>query len=106
MPAIITTDLTKKYGELEALSGLCIDVAEGESFCLLGPNGAGKSTTISVLTGSIGPTSGAAKVMGIDVAKDPIGVRKSVGIVPESEYPPSFLTVREIPGVWSAASGT
>jgi ABC-2 type transport system ATP-binding protein len=95
MPAISTNDLTKKYGNLEALSELCIDVAEGESFCLLGPNGAGKSTTISILTGSLEPTSGTAKVMGIDVAKDPLGVKKVVGIVPETEYPPSFLTVRE-----------
>lgn len=95
MPAIVTQNLTKQYGKLEALSDLCIEVAEGESFCLLGPNGAGKSTTIGVLTGSLEPTSGTANVMGIDVAKDPIGVKKAVGIVPESEYPPSFLTVRE-----------
>ncbi|MDN7023417.1 ABC transporter ATP-binding protein [Methanoculleus sp. FWC-SCC1] len=95
MAAISTNDLTKKYGAVEALSGLCIEVAEGESFCLLGPNGAGKSTTISILTGSIAPTSGTAEVMGIDVASDPIGVKKAVGIVPETEYPPSFLTVRE-----------
>ncbi|WP_424359719.1 ABC transporter ATP-binding protein [Methanocella sp. MCL-LM] len=95
MPAIVTRDLTKRYGKFEALSGLSIEVAAGESFCLLGPNGAGKSTTISMLTGSIEPTSGAATVMGIDVAKDPTGVKKMVGIVPEMEYPPSFLTVRE-----------
>ena len=95
MAAITTRDLTKKYGKLEALSNLSIDVAEGESFCLLGPNGAGKSTTISILTGSIEPTSGTATVMGINAAKDPTGVKKAVGIVPENEYPPSFLTVRE-----------
>lgn len=95
MAAITTRELTKKYGKLEALSGLSIDVAEGETFCLLGPNGAGKSTTISILTGSIEPTSGTAMVMGINAAKDPTGVKKVVGIVPEMEYPPSFLTVRE-----------
>ena len=95
MTAIITRGLNKKYGKLEALSELSIEVQEGESFCLLGPNGAGKSTTISILTGSIEPSSGSATVMGIDVAKDPIGARKMIGIVPEMEYPPSFLTVRE-----------
>ncbi len=95
MAAISTHGLTKKYGNLEALSDLRIDVAEGESFCLLGPNGAGKSTTIGILTGSVEPTSGTATVMGIDVAKDPLEVKKVVGIVPETEYPPSFLTVRE-----------
>ena len=95
MAAITTRELTKKYGKLEALSSLSIDVAEGESFCLLGPNGAGKSTTISILTGTIEPTSGTAMVLGINAAKDPTSVKKAVGIVPENEYPPSFLTVRE-----------
>lgn len=95
MTAVKTTELTRTYGKLEALSGLSIEVSEGESFCLLGPNGAGKSTTISILTGSIVPTSGTATVLGTDVAKDPLGVKKHVGIVPETEYPPSFLTVRE-----------
>lgn len=95
MTAITTRELTKKFGKLEALSGLSIDVEAGESFCLLGPNGAGKSTTISILTGSIEPTSGTATVMGVDVARNPTEVKKAVGIVPEMEYPPSFLTVRE-----------
>jgi ABC-2 type transport system ATP-binding protein len=93
--AIVTRDLVKRYGKLEALGGLSITVEQGESFCLLGPNGAGKSTTISILTGQLGPTSGSATVMGIDVTKDPLGVKKMIGIVPENEYPPSFLTVRE-----------
>ncbi len=93
--AIVTRDLVKRYGKLEALGGLSITVEQGESFCLLGPNGAGKSTTISILTGQIGPTSGSATVMGVDVTKDPLGVKKMIGIVPENEYPPSFLTVCE-----------
>lgn len=95
MKAIVTRDLTRRYGKLEALSGLSIEVEQGESFCLLGPNGAGKTTTIGILTGGIEPTSGSATVMGVDVAKDPIGVKRLIGIVPEMEYPPSFLTVRE-----------
>ena len=93
--AINTRDLTKQYGQVTALGGLSITVEQGESFCLLGPNGAGKSTTISILTGQIAPTSGSATVMGIDVTKDPLGVKKTIGIVPENEYPPSFLTVKE-----------
>lgn len=95
MTAIVARNLTKRYGSLEALSDLSLSVEEGESFCLLGPNGAGKSTTIGILTGSMDPSSGSATVMGIDAAKDPIGVRKKIGIVPELEYPPSFLTVKE-----------
>src|SRR5512146_2092040 len=93
--AIVTSDLVKRYGKFEALGGLSIEVEQGESFCLLGPNGAGKTTTIAILTGQIEPTSGTAQVMGIDVTKDPLGVKKMIGIVPENEYPPSFLTVRE-----------
>ncbi|WP_174590521.1 ABC transporter ATP-binding protein [Methanocella conradii] len=95
MAAILTNGLTKRYGSLEALSGLSISVEEGESFCLLGPNGSGKTTTIGILTGSLSATAGKAVVMGVDVAADPIGVKRKIGIVPEMEYPPSFLTVRE-----------
>lgn len=94
-PVISTKDLVKRYGKLEALRGLSIDVERGTAFCLLGPNGAGKSTAISILTGQIEPTSGNATVMGLDVTKDPIGVKRMIGIVPENENPPSFLTVRE-----------
>jgi ABC-2 type transport system ATP-binding protein len=93
--AIATRDLVKRYGKVEALGGLSIEVEQGESFCLLGPNGAGKTTTIAILTGQIEPTSGSAMVMGADVRRDPLGVKKMIGIVPENEYPPSFLTVRE-----------
>ncbi len=93
--AITTRDLTKRYGKVEALGGLSIEVEQGEAFCLLGPNGAGKSTTIALLTGQIEPTSGGATVLGVDVTRDPLGVKKLIGIVPENEYPPSFLTVRE-----------
>ncbi len=95
MAAITTRGLVKKYGSLEALNDLNVTVEEGESFCLLGPNGSGKTTTIGILTGSLAPTAGTATVMGIDVMADPIGVKRRIGIVPEMEYPPSFLTVRE-----------
>ena len=95
MAAIITKGLTKRYGNLEALSNLDITVEEGEAFCLLGPNGSGKTTTIGILTGSLQPTAGTAVVMGKDVTADPIGVKSKIGIVPEMEYPPSFLTVNE-----------
>jgi len=87
--------LTKDYGSVTAVSGISFCVAEGELFGLLGPNGSGKTTMIRMLTGQIPPTSGSARVMGLDVADDPIGVRKLVGIIPEQETPPSFLTAEE-----------
>lgn len=92
---IEATELTKNYGNVTAVNRVSFSVAEGELFGLLGPNGSGKTTMIRMLTGQIPPTSGSARVMGLDVAKDPIGVRKLVGIIPEQETPPSFLTAEE-----------
>ena len=92
---IEANDLTKEYGSVTAVNGVSFSVAEGELFGLLGPNGSGKTTMIRMLTGQILPTSGSARVMGLDVADDPIGVRKLVGIIPEQETPPSFLTAEE-----------
>jgi len=95
MPAIETTELTKEYGDLDALSGLSLTVGEGELFALLGPNGSGKTTTIEILTGQRTPTSGSASVLGYDPVADPMPVRREIGILPEREDPPSFLTPRE-----------
>ncbi len=95
MAAIETRDLSRSYGDVEALKGLTLTVEEGELFGFLGPNGAGKSTTIRVLTGQLDPDAGSARVMGVDPAKDPVGVRERLGVLPEREDPPSFLTPRE-----------
>lgn len=87
--------LTKRFGKLIAVDNLDITINEGEIFGFIGPNGAGKTTTLQMLTGQLPPTSGTTSVLGIDVASDPIAVKAAVGIVPELEYPPSFLTVEE-----------
>ena len=92
---IEATELTKNYGNVTAVNRVSFSVAEGELFGLLGPNGSGKTTMIRMLTGQIPPTSGSARVMGLDPANDPIGVRGLVGIIPEQETPPSFLTAEE-----------
>jgi len=93
--AVETEGLTKKYGDLTALDGLTLEVEEGELFGLLGPNGAGKSTAIEILTGQKKPTSGTARVMGADPVNDPVEARSRMGVLPEREDPPSFLTPRE-----------
>jgi ABC-2 type transport system ATP-binding protein len=95
MTAIETVGLTKRYGDLSALSDLTLSVPDGELFALLGPNGSGKTTTIEILTGQREPTAGTATVLGQDPVADPLAVRRSVGILPEREDPPSFLTPRE-----------
>ena len=81
-PAIDVRDIRKTYpGGVEAVRGLGFQVAAGEVFGLLGPNGAGKSTTIGMLTTTVAPTSGSARVAGFDVATEPRAARRVSGIV-------------------------
>lgn len=88
-------NLTKRYGDVIAVDNVSLAVEKGALFGLLGPNGSGKTTMIKMLTGQTHPTGGSAKVLGLDVVQDPIGVRERVGIIPEQETPPSFLTATE-----------
>lgn len=94
-PIIQTTNLKKTYGDVTAVNNISLTVERGALFGLLGPNGSGKTTMIKILTGQIRQTSGTALVLGREVATDPIGVRQQVGILPEQETPPSFLTALE-----------
>ncbi|MFB6204393.1 MAG: ABC transporter ATP-binding protein [Candidatus Nanohaloarchaea archaeon] len=95
MAAIDISSLKKNYGDIKALEGLDLTVDEGELFGFIGPNGAGKSTTINILTGQIKPSGGNCSVLGINPVQEPVKVREKVGILPEREDPPSFLTPRE-----------
>ena len=95
MAAIEVDGLRKEYGDVVALDGLDLTVESGELYGLLGPNGSGKTTTIEILTGQRTPTEGTVRVLGVDPVADPIEVRRSIGILPEREDPPSFLTPRE-----------
>jgi ABC-2 type transport system ATP-binding protein len=88
-------NLTKKFGDLVAVNNISISIGEGELFGLLGPNGSGKTTMIKMLTGQIKPTQGTVNVLGLDVLKNPVKVRELIGIIPEQESPPSFLTAEE-----------
>jgi ABC-2 type transport system ATP-binding protein len=82
MNAIEVTRLSKTYpGGVEAVRGIDFEVAAGEVFGLLGPNGAGKSTTVGMLTTTIEPTSGSARLAGFDVATEPLAARRVSSVV-------------------------
>jgi len=81
MTATITaTGLTKRYGQVEALRGLDLEVPEGTVMGLLGPNGAGKTTAVRILTTLLRPDGGTAHVAGADVLREPEQVRRRIGL--------------------------
>jgi ABC-2 type transport system ATP-binding protein len=104
-PAIHIAGLTKRYGSLEALAGVDLDVAQGEFFGLLGPNGAGKTTLISALAGLIRADSGTLAVMGHDVVADYRSARLRLGVVPQELVFDPFFTVREMLRIQSGYFG-
>jgi ABC-2 type transport system ATP-binding protein len=97
-PALAVRGLVKRYPKAKtaAVDNVSFEVARGEIFGLLGPNGAGKTTTIGVLTTAIVPTEGSASIMGIDVASDPIEVKRRIAVVPQQSNLDRSLKVREI----------
>jgi ABC-2 type transport system ATP-binding protein len=84
MYAIEALSLSKRFGDLQALSHVDFSVSEGETFGFLGPNGAGKTTTIRILTGITSPTEGTARIFGKDIVKETIAARRQIGIVHET----------------------
>ena len=81
--AITVSGLTKKYGKIDALRGVNLDVLEGQIVGLVGPNGAGKTTLIKALVGALKPTSGSATILGRDSLKDRWELRKDIGYMPQ-----------------------
>ncbi len=79
-----TTDLCKRYGEFAALTNLNLRVGAGEIYCLLGANGAGKTTTINLFLNFIDPSSGTARVDGLDVVREPIATKQRLAYIPET----------------------
>ena len=86
----------RKGVEVKALEDISFEVSRGEFFGLLGPNGAGKTTTIGILTTRVVPTGGVAKIEGLDVARNPVAVKRRIGVVPQVNNLDRSLTAKEI----------
>ena len=82
-PAVETVNLVRRFGEFVAVDQVNLRVERGQFFGFLGPNGAGKSTTIKMLTGLLAPTGGEARVLGHDIVREPLEVKRRIGVVPE-----------------------
>jgi ABC-2 type transport system ATP-binding protein len=95
MLAIDVRDLVKRFGDFTAVKGVSFGVEQGETFGLLGPNGAGKSTLIRMLTTLLPPTAGTALINGCDIVKQPDGVRRAIGVIPQAMTSDTELSVQE-----------
>jgi ABC-2 type transport system ATP-binding protein len=94
-PAIEMRDLRRQFGDVTALDGLELDVPAGMVFGLLGPNGAGKTTLVRILATLLEPTSGEARVHGHDVVREPLAVRRRIGLAGQFAAVDGELTGRE-----------
>ena len=93
--AIITKELTKKFGNFTAVDGIHLEIPEGQLFGLLGPNGAGKTTLVRMLCTLLEPSEGTAEVAGYDIKKDAAEVRKRIGVVSDGVSLYKDLTIEE-----------
>ncbi len=93
--ALRIDNVKKRFGSLQALGGVSLDIAQGEFFGLLGPNGAGKTTLISIIAGLARADEGKVSIHGHDVVTDYREARKAIGVVPQELVFDPFFTVRE-----------
>lgn len=102
-PAIVTENLTKRYGEFTALDSLSLTLERGRILGFIGPNGAGKTTTIQILVGLSRPTSGTAYIAGVDCVKDARKIKQMVGYMPDTFGSYDNMRVREYLDFFGAA---
>lgn len=98
-------DLKKRYGDKQAVDGISFSVKKGEIFGILGPNGAGKTTTLEMLETLRPIDGGTAKIDGIDVAKNPDGIKRIIGIQPQSPAFQDKTRLTEVIELFAAAYG-
>ena len=104
-PMIEAEGLTKYYGSFAAVNDVSFKVNAGEIVAFLGPNGAGKSTTMKILTGYLTPTSGSARIAGLDVSTHRLQAAKQIGYLPENGPLYPDLTPRELLSFFGQARG-
>ncbi len=97
--------LVRRFGDLVAVAGVDLQVGQGEVFGFLGPNGAGKSTTVRMLTTLLRPTDGTARVAGFDVVREPVKVRRAIGVALQDAAIDPLMTGRELLGLQSVLHG-
>lgn len=95
-PALRVRGLSKRFGAVQAVGGVDLDVAPGTFLGLVGPNGAGKTTTMSIVTGLLRPDAGSVEVDGVDVWRDPRGAKARMGVLPDALRTFERLTGREL----------
>jgi len=93
--AIKTNHLTRRFGKRNAVEAINIEINRGEVFSLLGKNGAGKTTTIKMLCCLLMPSSGSAEIMGYDIRKNPLSIKRIIGVSPQETAIAGHLTTRE-----------
>jgi ABC-2 type transport system ATP-binding protein len=104
-PVVEISHLTKKYGEFTALDDLTLNVEKGQILGFVGPNGAGKTTTIKILVGLARPSSGVARIAGVDCSRDARKIKRLVGYMPDGFGSYDNMRVREYLDFFGAAFG-
>jgi ABC-2 type transport system ATP-binding protein len=104
-PVVVIENLTKRYGDLTAVDNLSLTLDRGHILGFIGPNGAGKTTTIKILVGLARPTSGTARIAGVDCVSDARRIKRLVGYMPDTFGRYSNMRVREYLDFFGAAFG-
>jgi ABC-2 type transport system ATP-binding protein len=95
MPAILTDQLTKRFGSFTAVDNVRLNINDGEIYALVGPNGAGKTTLVKMMVGILSPTRGTVKIAGFDICRSPLTARKNFGYVPDDPSGYDYLSGME-----------
>src|SRR4051812_39457273 len=102
---ILIEELSKTYGEFHALEALSLEIRPGEVFGVLGPNGAGKTTLLRLLMGLLVPTSGRARILGMDSFEDRVALKRHIGYLPDIPFFYDYLTGWELIGFIAEVHG-